>query len=69
MTMGSPKIICCSCGEEAIGFSPPLCGACRVIFGQDDAERLYDACRHECKDGECQLAVANGGRCPLELVR
>lgn len=26
---------------------------------------LYEICRGECGDGECQLAVGNGGRCPM----
>lgn len=44
---------------------------CRL--GDEDIEReleeLYEVCRKECRDGECQLAVANGGTCPLELIR
>lgn len=28
--------------------------------------RTFEVCRHECGDGECQLACGNGGRCPLE---
>lgn len=33
-----------------------------------ETDELYEICCAECGDGECQLAVGNGGICPLEGV-
>lgn len=34
----------------------------------ESEEELYDICRAECGDGECQLAVGNGGQCPMRAA-